>query len=340
MFHRPFPMLAALLLSAVLLAGCPPRPDLAVSATAHHFGIDPNTGDYETEWNFQVWNSGKRGTTLVFTVEAAPPWVEILPTTVGQSTGSDDKITFTARINRDYSDLKALDFAKGVITVKSSVRDRAINVTTAPDYFTEAFQNGTDLDGTAITLTPNGGPSFYGKTKSDIDEFPTDPAGGFLLNFGAFGNPVRAGLFGDATVPFYGKDYSELFISSGGWVSFGKRGNAPATLGAHFATPQISMLPVVGTDPNAMVSYLQDDDKLVITYEDAPSANGAGDLNDFQIEMFFDGRVRLNFLNVDPTISGILGLSVGSGVGGIPPADFLESDLTDANTAPLKAALD
>src|SRR5690606_21886748 len=126
------------------LAGCPNNPDLAVSATAHHFGIDPDTNDYETEWEFQVWNSCNSETALVFTIEPDVPWIEILPSTIGQSTGEEDKVTFTARIDRDYNTDKAPGFATGVITVKSSVRDIDITVTTAPDYFTQQF--GNDID--------------------------------------------------------------------------------------------------------------------------------------------------------------------------------------------------
>lgn len=323
------------------LAGCPKDPDLSVSATAHHFGIDPNTSDYETTWDFQAWNSGAPDTSLVFTVESSVPWATISPVTAGESTGADDKVTFTVTIDRDYSDLaKGLPFASGVISVKSSVRTINIAITTAPDYFTEAIASGSELDQTALTFTPNGGPSFYQKTKAPITDFPTEPAGGLLLDFDAFGDPIRAGLFGSETVPFYGTDYDTLFIGSGGWLSFGVPGNNSATLGQHFSVPQISMLPVDATDSGAMVSYLQDADKLAITFENAPTDGDASSSNDFQIELFFNGIVRLSFLNVDPAISGIVGFSVGGATGGIPPADFIESDLEDANTEPLKTALD
>jgi hypothetical protein len=331
--------LAALL--AISLAGCPRNPDLAVSATSHHFGIDPNTSDYETTWNFQAWNSGAAGTSLVFTVESNVPWATISPVTAGESTGADDKVTFTVTIDREYSELdKALAFASGIVTVKSSVRNREIAITTAPDYFTESIASGAELDQTALTFTPNGGPSFYGKTRADITDFPTDPAGGLLLDFDAFGDPIKAGLFGDEEVSFYGKSYETLYIGSGGWLSFGVPGNNSATLGQHFSVPQIAMIPVDATDDDAMVSYLQDDDKLAITFENAPSANDPNGTNDFQIELFFNGIVRLSFLNVDPAVSGIVGFSVGGAAGGVPPTDFIESDLEDANTEPLKVALD
>ncbi len=122
-------------------------------------------------------------------------------------------------------------------------------------------------------------------------------------------------------------------------MSFGEEGGSPDTLGEHFATTQISGLNVDAADPGAMVSYLQDAQKLIITYENAPTGGAPGFGNDFQIELFFDGRVRISYPSVDPAMTGVIGLSSGLGEGGLPPDDFLQSDLSESNTGPLKAAL-
>lgn len=330
---------ASLLLASTLLAGCPPAPKLGVSATSHHFGIDTNTQEYETVFAFQVFNNGTDGTELVFNVTPSEPWISVdVPDTT--STGKDDKVTITVTIDREYSEAKSsgIGFATGEIDISSSVGDATVAITTAPDYFTENITAGGDLEGLALTFRESNGPSFYEQTKTAITGFPTDISGEDTLglDFGLFGDPIRAGLFGDETVSFYGVEYDELFISSDGWVSFGTEGNSPSTLGGHFAAPQISMLPVDATAAGAKVSYLQEADKLVITYEDVPTAGAPGFDNNFQLELFFDGTIQISYLDVDPVISGVVGLSVGNGVNGVPPADFLESDLTDVNTAPLK----
>jgi hypothetical protein len=329
---------ACLVLAATLLAGCPPAPKLSVSTTTHHFGIDTNTQEYETTFAFQVWNSGSANTELVFAATASEPWIALdVPKTT--STGADDKVTITVTIDREYSEAAKsadLGFASGEIDITASVGTATVAITTAPDYFTENISNGGDLEGLALLFTPNNGPSFYDATKSEITEFPTDPTGAFALDFGIFGDPVRAGLFGDEKVSFYGVEYDELFISSDGWVSFGEAGNTPLTLGDHFAAPQISLLPVDATAAGAKVSYLQESDKLVITYENAPTAGAPGFGNNFQLELFFDGTIQTSYLDVDPAIAGVVGLSVGIGAGGVPPTDFLETDLSDVNTGTVK----
>ena len=336
---KRFSMGFCFLMTAALLTGCPPAAKLSVSATSHHFGVNTTTQEYETTFAFQVWNSGSKDTTLVFEVTATEPWIGLdVPKTT--STGPNDKVTVTVTIDREFSEAKsaAVAFASGRIDVTASVGEASVGVTTAPDYFTEDVINGGGLEGLSLTYTPNGGPSFYEATKTEITEFPTDVTGAdtFALDFDVFGDPVRAGLFGGETVSFYGVEYDELFISSDGWISFGEAGNSPASLGAHFAVPQISGLPVDATAPGAKVSYLQDADKLVITYENAPTAGAPGFNNNFQVELFFDGTVQVSYLDVDPVINGVVGLSLGIGVNNQAPVDFLESDLTDVNTGTLK----
>lgn len=337
----PFFLVLALGLSSVALTGCPRQPQMAVSANSHHFVVDPLTGEYETEWQFEVWNKGAKNTVLVFALSADQPWIQLDPPGGGQSTGPKDKVTVTVTIDRSYSDLaKTYEFAQGSILVDSSVARRTVGVTTAPNFFSEFFDGDIDLDGLALTFRPNGGPSFYGQSKTPIDEFPTDPTGGLLLDFDIFGDPIRAGLFGNETVPFYGLHYDTLYIGSEGWISFGEAGQPPTTFGAHFSVPQISGLPVDATQPGSMVSYLQDAEKLVITYENVATQGAPGSPNNFQIELFFDGTIQISYLGIDPAITGIVGLSVGAATGGVPPADFIPSDLTNVNTAPLKISLE
>jgi hypothetical protein len=326
---------------AALLTGCPPQPVLNVSTTTLRFGVDDvDPTELETVQTFEVFNNGGRNTTLVVNITSSEPWLTVTPSTA-TSTGADDVITVTATVNRDFSELKQLDFADATITVESSVGTELIAVTTAPEFFTEAFNTGADLEGLALTFRPNGGPNFYEATKTEITEFPTDPsdAAQYPLSFDTFGDPVEAGLFGGEAVAYYGQMYEKLFISSNGWVSFGTTGNDPVTFGEHFETPQISGPGVDATDAGAMVTYQQDEDKLVITYMDAPTKGAPGSPNDFQVEMFFDGTIQVSFLSLDPALSGIIGLSSGAGVNGAQPMDFLPSDLTSVNTGTLKTSL-
>lgn len=337
---KRFSMGVCFMLTATLLAGCPPAAKLSVSAKSHHFGVNTITQEYETTWAFQVWNSGSNGTTLVFEATASEPWIELdVPKTT--STGPDDKVTVTVTINRDYSEAKSEvpDFASGVVTVTASVGEAEVGVTTAPEYFTEVVSDGGELDGLALTFTPNGGPNFYEPSKSEISEFPTPidaKAAAYPLDFAAYGDPIRAGLFGGKKISYYGEEYDTLYISSDGWISFGAPGNSPISVAEHFANAQVSGLPVDALAPGATVSYLQDSDKLVITYQNAPTSGAPGFNNNFQVELFFDGTLQVSFLDVDPAVNGVIGLSLGIGDGTSAPEDFLESDFSEFNTGTLK----
>jgi len=330
---------ASVVFTTVLLAGCPPAPLLSVSTKTLYIGVDQITHEVGTVGTFQVWNSGTPNTSLVFNLKVDQPWVTLTaPKTT--STGPNDKVTVTVTLDRSYSEAKAAnqDFASATVSVESSVGNADVAVTTAPNYFTEQIAAGSDLDGIALTFTPNGGLSYYEETKSDITNFPVnvDNLDTTPLDFSIYGDPISAGLFGDATVSFYGHDYDRLFISSEGWVSFGQPGKGSANLGDHFAAPQISMLPVDATAPEAKVTYLQEDDKLVITYENAPTATLPDGHNNFQLELFFDGTIQVAYKDVDPRIAGIIGLSVGTGQNGTTPDGFVETDLTHVNTAPIR----
>ena len=340
------------LLSGLVLTGCPtPEPELNVSVSTLHFGTQENPsmpGEqiYEVEKTFTVNNTGCEGTTLVATVEADKPWITVTPPTIS-ITAPGTPVVVTVTIDRNYSNLAKTvpAYAQGIVTVKDSVSEKKVTITTAPDYYTQAFTGSVDLLGKSMKFQPNGGLSYYGLALADIvpdpdpvdpgNGFPSDPTGGLLLNFSDYVDPIWAAPLGNKQVPFYGVNYDTLYISSQGWVSFGAPGNTPDSLSGHFAVPQISAFPVDATQPGSMVSFKQDAEKVIITYENAPTAGvKALSPNDFQIELFFNGEIQVSYLDIDPAVTGVIGLSLG--VPGGQPQDFLPSDL---NTEPLKSAL-
>jgi hypothetical protein len=70
------------------------------------------------------------------------------------------------------------------------------------------------------------------------------------------------------------------------------------------------------------ITWKQLADRAAVTFIEVPQYNG-GDENSFQIEMFFDGRIRITYLAVNAA-DGLVGLSDGTGT----PPDFVESDLS------------
>ena len=61
-------------------------------------------------------------------------------------------------------------------------------------------------------------------------------------------------------------------------------------------------------------------DRIAVTWQAVPEF-GTTTLNHFQIEVFFDGRIRITLLGIT-AVDGLIGLSRGAGV----PANFVESN--------------
>ena len=191
------------------------------------------------------------------------------------------------------------------------------------DYFTEIFESSdNDLDNLTLTLTPDGLGSFYDACTQSAAGFPTDPTGGAVLSL-SDDDSTQVFLSGEL-VWLYGNSYNNFFVGSNGYITFGAGDTTYSeSLDVHFNTPRISGLfddlepPAGGT-----ISWKQLADRAVVTYENVPEY-GTTNSNNFQIEMFFDGMIRITWLNLDAA-DGLSGISQGGGV----PADFLESNLS------------
>ena len=192
------------------------------------------------------------------------------------------------------------------------------------DYLTELFDaNDNDLDNQMFTFTPDGSTNFYSVGHEVIYTFPTDPSGGTTLSLGD-DSYAQVTLSGGAQVSLYGTSNSSLFVGSNGYITFGSGDMRwEESLSDHFNLPRISALfddlypPGGGT-----VSVKQLTDRVAVTWLNIAEF-GTSDQNTFQIELFFDGRIRISYLTIAAT-DGLVGLSRGTGV----PADFIESDFT------------
>jgi uncharacterized repeat protein (TIGR01451 family) len=197
-----------------------------------------------------------------------------------------------------------------------------------PEYWTQLWTTERPpLTNTSLTFTPNGSPSFYGACLGAADQFPTDPAGGTLLALGD-DDFAEVKLPLGKEVRLYGTNYSSLFVGANGYITFGAgAAEFEASLPAHFGLPRVAAL-YTDLDPSAggLVSWKAAADRVAVTYADVPEyGDRFGAVNNFQVELFFDGRVRLTWLDLEAT-TGLTGLSRG---GGVPPA-FAESDFTRA----------
>ena len=204
----------------------------------------------------------------------------------------------------------------------------------APDYFTEQFSGDNDLDYQCVVFWPNGSSNYYRACREPITGFPTDPSGGTPLALSDDGF-VSITLVG-ASVRLYDAAYSTVYVGSNGYITFGAGDSSYSeSPDAHFRMPRVSAL-FDDLNPGAggSVSWKQLGDRVVITYQNVPEWNTTNP-NSFQIEMFFDGSIRLSYLGIGAS-DGLAGLSRGQGV----PVDFFESNLSEYRGCPAVADFD
>ena len=194
-----------------------------------------------------------------------------------------------------------------------------------PDFFTELFdQADNDIRNQTLTFVPDGSKSRYGVCRTPAYAFPVDPSGGRVLSL-ADDSFALIHLTGGEEIPFYGVRYRSFFVGSNGFVTFSSGDSSyQESLARHFNQPRLSALfDDLNPSHGGKVSWKQLPDEAVVTFQEVPK-NYSGKRNSFQIEMFFDGTLRLTHLEADIG-DGLVGLSKGGGT----PADFVESNLSE-----------
>ena len=194
-----------------------------------------------------------------------------------------------------------------------------------PDFFTEIFdQDENGIQNQTLTFVPDGSKSFYAVCRTHASSFPADPSGGTILPL-SDDSYATVRVAEGAEIPFYGVRYQAFFVGSNGYVTFSSGDSSyQESLARHFSQPRISALfDDLNPSHGGKVSWKQLADRVVVTFQDVPE-NYSGKPNSFQIEMFFDGVLRLTHLGI-ALRDGLCGLSRGGGV----PSEFAESNLND-----------
>jgi len=180
----------------------------------------------------------------------------------------------------------------------------------------EQFIAGTDafdLDHTRVLFTPGPTGITYDLSIDAITDLPTDPAGGTALDLGDDDSQGVALSPGHAVL-LYGQSFSSFYVGSNGNITFTEEDRDFTESEAdHLDTLRISAL-FDDLDPRqgGQVSVQQFVDRVVVTW-DGISQYGQEDSNTFQVEMYFDGRVQLSWLEIAAS-DGIVGLSDGQGL--------------------------
>ncbi|MBN1342874.1 MAG: S8 family serine peptidase [Phycisphaerae bacterium] len=208
------------------------------------------------------------------------------------------------------------------------------------DYFTEWFTDGTtgDGDGTqngyCILFVPDGSRSFYSACIDHISELPVDPNCGYSL---PSCRDLSVPIFLDfETVSLYGKRYGDrrrpIFVGTNGYLTFGEADiDWDPTIEEHFRLPRVAgMYDDLDLSVSGSLNWKQTEDRLAVTWLNVFClSSGPAYPYTFQIEMFYDGKIRISWLTLG-AVWGIAGLSEGLGV----PPNFHSSDLSGYPVGP------
>jgi len=196
-------------------------------------------------------------------------------------------------------------------------------VNTLTEIFEPLNGDANDIGFSAVAFVPNSSPDGYEVCNYPIAVLPTNPAGGTFLSMSDDRPGVQINLTGGASVSLFGVSYTSFFLNPNGNITFDIWDDDPTeSISDHFDVPRISAL-FDDLDPSVggSVSWKQLSDRVVITFTDVPQWN-FNDRNTFQFELFFDGRIIVNYLRIDCQ-DGLVGLSSG-----VAPIEFLETDLS------------
>lgn len=219
-------------------------------------------------------------------------------------------------------------------------QQRTVNLLVGqPDYYTKLFMGGVDsvnIGFQRVTLTPDGSTNFYALCREPAAAFPVNPATGTSVTLAddAFQGVT---LTNGQTVSLYGQARSTVYIGSNGYLTFDSGDTEwSESLAAHFNRLRISAFFVdlnLPASPSGRISWQQLPDRFVATWENV-RRYGSSNENSFQVEMFFDGRIRITWLALQNPIA-LVGLSRGTGT----PSGFVETDFLGSAACPVPVTL-
>ena len=199
-----------------------------------------------------------------------------------------------------------------------------------PEYYTELFDTSpNDLAYNTFTFTPDGSVSHYSLCRETAAAFPTDPAGGAMVSL-SDDSFAAVTLSGANTVAIYNRRTNVIFIGSNGYLTMNSGDSSLGeSFASHFNLPRVSgCFDDLNPASGGTVSWKQTSELVAVTFANVREFGSTATVN-FQIELFFDGRIRVTYLGMGVT-DGLAGLSAGLGV----PAGFSESDLTSYPLCP------
>lgn len=271
---------------------------------------------------YTVSNPGTQS--LSFSITSDASW--LVPQAGSVTVPAGGSANFSVSIDASAAPTSPGEYV-GRITLGGSGEVRTVRlVVLSPvtDHFAQQFSVSApfNLTNRTVTFTPDGSANFYSATIAAAAAFPTSPDGGAVLSNFASPDSREIAVDGGKSIPFFGLGYTRFFVGSAGYITFtGQDYDYSPSLTDHFSQPRISGLFFDLEPKTGAVSCKQLPDRVAVTFQNV-AQYGAGGSNNFQIEMFFDGRIRLTWLGIGaatPALGAthpLVGLSSG---GGRPP---------------------
>lgn len=284
--------------------------------------------------NIGSTNIQPRSATIVFdTDEPARPTVRWGTTCgsftgelTGNAVGTSHALTVTGLMDdtQYFFEVQAVDVAGNSAFSDNSGDCYTFTTPEVPDFFTELFASGNDLNGMTLTWTPNGTVDQYALCVEPALGLPTDPAGGTIASTGDDSRSQQVTLTGGAMVELYGVQYPSFFINPNGHITFtASDSDYTETYADHFDTPRVSAcFDDFNPTQGGQISWKQLADRVAVTWENVPQ-HSTGDSNTFQVELFFNGEIRITYTDLEAT-DGLAGISAGNGL----DPDFFASDFS------------
>ena len=308
--------------------------DLRITPAGNFTVKGPVGGPFTvTNWDFMLTNTGEAA--LDWVVISSANWLVV-------STNGDNLATgLTATVTASLAD-DATNFAAGIYpatlfftnTTSGNVQHRqfTLSVGQPDDFFAELFSdNDFDLDHSSLTFTPVGGANVYSACRMAAGSFPTDPTGGSALGL-TDDSFATVTLSGTNTIALYQRRTNTFFVCSNGYLTFDASDRTNAffigdSFPVFFSHSRVAgLMQDWNPDAGGSITTKELADRIAITYAGVPFYGDTAP-NDFQIEMFYDGRIRITWLAVGYG-NGLVGLSAGNGV----PVGFAASDLSTNNS--------
>jgi hypothetical protein len=259
-------------------------------------------------------------------------WLRFEPDSgvVGSEGSQDVNVIFDANQPAGMYEGEITVYSNDPFTPESAI---PIRINLLPyDWFTELFEPNdpwdpndpyaNDMNNTSIVFKPDGMGYYRMVCRQQATSFPEDPNGSIAVPLED--DDYEIVDLNGVCVSLYGKEYNRFYIGSNGYISFVSGDTSYSeSLEQHFLWPRISALfDDLNPEAGGQISYKMLSDKVVVTFENVPELS-MSNLNSFQVEMWFDGKIRMTWLSLGSR-GGLVGLSDGTGI----PAFFVESDLS------------